>query len=160
MNKPEKIKNSEIIFRGKSHWWLILILWGTYACMIFPNIHKLVNNPIPKGLVVFTIIWVMFSVLFFFIRFVLTIDDEFVKFKSNWRLVKIHITDIKDVNVKKMGFWQMYLKYSSEYHDFTGNVFVIQTKNGKNYRFAIKNAQKIKEEIEKRMLTINNTSIP
>ena len=150
------MKNNQTIYYGKIHWWVLLFLWGFYVHMIFAYIHQWGNNPIPKGgLIIFAIIWMMVSILVFSIRFTLTIDDEFVKFKLlNWGSVRIHITQIKDVNVEKMSFFKMHAKLV-ECYDFTGQFLKIQTKSGRIYKFAIKNAQKIKEEIEKRMLTTN-----
>ena len=138
------------------HWWILLSFWGFYVgMMILPNIHQFINNPIPKGLIFITIIWIVFSVLIYATRFVLTIDDELIKFKMYLDPVKINITQIKDVSIEKMSFFKIYAKmYAKGYEcrDFTRNLLKIQLKNGKIYHIAIKSAQKIKEEIEKRML--------
>ena len=150
------MKNNQTIFRSNIHWWALLFLWGFYVHMIFAYIHQWGNNPVNEvALLIFTIIWIMISVLLFAIRVILTIDDEFVKFKYYGELVKIHITQIEDVSVEKLSFFKIYAKLY-QYYDFTGQFLKIQTKSGKTYQIAIKNAQKIKEEIEKRMLTINN----
>ena len=96
--------------------------------------------------------------MIFAIRFILTIDDEFVKFKLlNWGPVKIHITQIKDLSIGKVDF-RTYLKSAYQF-DFTRQTVIIQTKSDRIYQIAIKNAQKIKEEIEKRMITIDKTSL-
>jgi len=152
------MKNNQTIFRSNGQWWVLLFLWGIYVCVIFLNIQHLINNPIPKGLIFLTIIWIMFSVLLHAIRFILTIDDEFVKFKMYLDPVKIQIMHIKEVSVEKMSFFKIYAKmYAKGYEcrDFTRNLLKIRLKNGKIYHIAIKSAQKIKEEIEKRMLTTN-----
>ena len=149
--------NSQTKYSGNIHWWIILILWGFYVYMIFAYIYQWGNNPVNKAsLINVGVIWITISVLIFDNRFVLTIDNVFVKFKSaSWGRVKIHITQIKDVSVVKMSFFKIYTK-PHEYHDFTGKVIKIQTKSGKIYQIAIRNAERIKEEIEKRMITINN----
>ena len=157
------MKNNQTIFRGKTHLWIILIFCGIYAYMIFAYIHQRDNNPAADTvLIIFAIIWISISALLLANRFI-TVDDEFVKFKFYLSSVKIHILQIKDVSVDKMSFFRALakysIKYSIEFRDFTGHVLIIQTKTGKVYRFAIKNAQKIKEEIEKRMLTNNITSL-
>ena len=145
------MKNNQIKFHSKIHLWVFLILAGIYVHMIFSYIHQWGNNPIDKaGLIILTVIWIIVSVLLFAIRFILTIDDEFVKFKYYGDAVKIHITQIKDVSVEKLSFFKIYAKFY-QYYDFTGQFLKIQTKSGRIYIFAIKNAQKIKEEIEKRM---------
>jgi hypothetical protein len=46
------------------------------------------------------------------------------------------------------------IKYQFEF--FAKHGVSIQIRNGKTYQINTKNAQKIKEEIEKRMLTTNN----
>ena len=149
------MNNQTTYIRGNIHWWIILFLCGFYVHLIFAYIHQWGNNPIDKaGLIIFGVIFFIVSVVLFAYRFVLTIDNEFVKFKLiSWGRVKIHITQIKDVSVEKMSFFRMYRK-RYEYHDFTGKVLKIQTKSDKIYQIAIKNAQKAKDEIEKRMLNI------
>ena len=149
--------NNQTIFRGNIHWWVLLFLWGFYVHMIFAYIHQWGNNPVNEvALLFFAIIWIMASVLLFAIRPILTIDDVFVKFKYYGDPIKIHITQIEDVSVKKMSFFKVYAKLY-QYYDFTGQFLKIQTKSGRVYIIAIKNAQKIKEEIEKRMITNNIT---
>ena len=149
--------NNKVTYTGKIQWWIILILWGFYVWMIFAYIHQWGNNPVNKtGLVILGIIWISISPLLLVNRFILTIDNEFVKFKLvSWGNVKIHITQIKDVSVEKMSFFQMYAKLN-EYYDFTRKTLKIQTKSGNIYQITIKDAQKIKEEIEKRMLNFND----
>jgi hypothetical protein len=150
------MNNQPIYKRVKILWWIILILWGFYAWVIFAYIHQWGNNPIDKaGLLIFSVIWIMVSVFLFTNRFVLTIDDKFVIVKfGSWWDIKIHITQIKDVNVEKVNFGKYFWAYvkkapnkGTQYlFDFTGQVLKIQTKNGKTYQITIKNAQKIKEE--------------
>ena len=157
------MKNNQTIFRGKIHWWVLLILWVIYVWMIFAYIHQWGNNPVNKAaLIILSVIWISISVLFFAERFILTIDDKFfvISGSSYWASVKIHITQIKDVSVGNVSI-KMYASYNTGLvypFDFTRKTVMIQTKSGKTYQIAIKNAQKIKEEIEKRMLTNNITS--
>ena len=159
--------NNRVIYkRVKINWWIILILVimlaGIYANMTFAYIHQWGNSPVDEaGLIILAIMWIGVSVLIFAGRFTLTIDDKFlvVKFGSYGWNIKIHVTQIKDVSIEKMSFWT-FLKTLSRYgrlhpFDFTGQTVKILTKGGTVYKIAIKNAQKIKEEIEKRMLTTN-----
>ena len=147
------MENNNILYkRVKNHWWIFLLFAGCFVWMIFAYIHQWGNNPPTKAsLIIIAIIFVTALMLFHPGRFVFTIDNEFVSFKSAyWGRVKIHITQIKDVNVEKMSFFKMYAK-RYEYHDFTGQVLKIQTKSDMVYQIAIKDAEKIKEEIEKRI---------
>jgi hypothetical protein len=157
------MKSSQTIYkRVKIHWWIILFFWGIYVWMIFAYIHQWGNNPMNKtGLVIFSVIWIAVSIFILVERFILTIDDKFfvVTFGSYWD-IKIHITQIKNVSVEKLNF-RMYVKTVSHrgtkyQFDFTSQTVKIQTKSGKIYQIHIKNAQRIKEEIEKQMLIHNN----
>ena len=145
----------------KIHLWVILFLWVIYVWMIFAYIHQWGNNPVDKaGLIILTIIWIACSVLVLSMRFILTIDDKYVviTFGSlSGGEIKIHISQIEDVSVGIMSF-RTYLKAGMEFYkgtkyqfDFTRQAVKIQTKSGKIYQIAIKNAERIKEEIEKRM---------
>ena len=169
MNKPEKIRNSEIkmnnkvTYTGNIHWWFILIFMGCFVWTIVAYIYQWGNNPVNKaGLFIFCTIWVIVSIVFFVNRFILTIDNEFIKFKlASWGRIKIHITQIKDVSVEKMNL-KTCIKIISTYYkgtkyqfDFTKQTVKIQTKNGNIYQIAIKDAERIKEEIEKRMVSPN-----
>ena len=152
------MKNNQIIFRGKIHWWIILFLWGIYVFMIFAYIYQWGNNPTSKTtLVIFGIMFGFISVLLFVMRrFSLTIDNKFIILKSyHLGTVNIQILQIKDVSVGQMSFSDHLHAKRDECQDFTWKKIIIQTKGGKIYQFAIKNAQKIKEEIEKRMITNN-----
>ena len=162
------MENNRVTYKQRInfHWWVILVLWGFYLWMIFAYIHQWGNNPVNKTtLIIFGIIWIICSVLVLSIRFILTIDDKFVVITfglfSGWD-IKIHVTQIEDVSVGIMSF-RTYLKAGMVYYkgtnyqfDFTRQAVKIQTKSGKIYQIAIKNAEKVKEEIEKRMITTNN----
>ena len=159
--------NQVIYKRVKIQWWIIPILWGFYVHAIFAYIHQWGNSPVDEaGLIILAIMWIGVSVLIFAGRFTLTIDDKFlvVKFGSYGWNIKIHVTQIKDVSIEKMSFWT-FLKTLSRYgrlypFDFTRQTIKILTKSGKVYQISIKNPQKIKEEIEKRILTTNNITSP
>ena len=143
------IMNNQLIYKGNIHWWVLLILWGFYARMLYACIYQSGNK---VALIIFGIIWISITALLLANRFI-TIDDEFVEFKYYLDTVKIHVTKIKDVSVVKMSF-KIFSK-NCEYRDFTGKTLKIETKNGRVYQIAIKNAQKIKDEIERRMLIHN-----
>ena len=159
------MKNSKLTYkRVKIHWWIILFLWGFYVWTIFAYIHQWGNNPIPKiGLIIFAVMWIGASILVFAGRFTLTIDDKFLVVKfgltSGWD-IKVHVTQIKDVSVEKVNFRTFMKAFSPKgslySFDFTGQTIIIQTKSDNFYQIAIKKAEKIKEEIEKRMLITNN----
>ena len=153
--------NSQVKYkRVKINWWIILILVGTYVLMIFAYIHQWGNSPIDKaGLIILAIIWI--AVCFFCGRFKLIIDDKLVIFRSDiWTPVKIHLQQIKDVSVVKVSLCgKMSAKLERYYFYYLKRAVNIQLKNGKIYQIAIKDAQIVKEEIEKRMLIHNNQSI-
>ena len=104
----------------------------------------------------------MKQVLLFFIivflclgRFKVIIDDEFVVFRSDvWIPVRIPIIQIMNVSLIKGGFFVMSTaktRYIFDY--FAKHTICIQQKTGKTHHITIRNAEQIKEEIEKRMLT-------
>ena len=165
--------DNRVYKRVKIHWWVIIILMGFVVWMIFAYIHQWGNNPVDKaGLVIFSIMFVGSSILIFTERYILTIDDKFVFFKfgssSGWT-IKIHVTQVEDARVEEWNF-RTYTKCAKEMYyrrgtlyvfNFTRQALKIETKSGKIYRIAIRNAEKVKEEIEKRMSNniINNMLI-
>jgi hypothetical protein len=160
-----EMKNNQITYKGKIHWWPLLILWGICAFMIFAYIYyqRGANNVAALVVIgIFNIFSALISAFLFARRMV--IDDEIVTLKFYcFDTVRINICQIKNVSVKEKNFFRICATTYSKYidiHDFTRCILIIQTNNNKVYRIAIKSAQKIKEEIEKRMLTTNNkTSI-
>jgi ABC-type uncharacterized transport system permease subunit len=165
MNKQEVYK------RIKINWWIILILIGVLAGalvhMTFSYIHQWGNRPLDKtGFIISgTIMAVVFigSGLFGG-RFIVKIDDKFVIFRTDFYIFcKIPIAQIKNINIERLD--RVWLggaffsgKYTERIHfDFVRQAVSIQTKNGITYQIAIKDAQKVKEEIEKRMTTTNKT---
>jgi len=158
--------NPEIFKRVKINWGIIFMLTGMFVLLIIPTyIYQFGTNPVDeKGLVIMAMFIIVF--LLFHGRHRLIIDNNFVVFRLNWDLlpVKVPIDIIKEVAVSKLSIiWALEFnernikKYQFDY--FIEQAVSIQLKNGKHYKIAIKNAQKIKEEIEKRMLTTNKTSI-
>jgi len=155
MNKQETYR------RVKIQWWIILIFWGIYAWMIFAYIHQWGNNPIPKiVLIILAVLWLVISGFIIAGRSTLTVDDKYLIIKigleTSWE-IKLHVKQIKDVSVETVSF-RTYTKVFSPKgrlypFDYTRQTVKIQSKNDKIFQVAIKDAQKVKEEIEKRMLT-------
>ena len=140
--------------------WLVIILFGgLHVWMIFAYFHQWRDNPLSKsGLIIMSIIWIFIYILFG--RFKVIIDDNYAIFRSDvWIGMKIPIPMIDNVSTKQvpLSLMSMYLPgYNFNQFEITRNVVKIQMKNGKIYQIAIKNAEKIKEEIEKRMTITNN----
>jgi len=152
------MNNQEIYKRVKINWWIIIIFGGFHVWMIFAYIHQWGNNPIDEaGLIIMSIIW--FFIYIFLGRFKVIIDNNYAVFRSDlWVPVKIPITAIKNISVIRVGLMvNVPGKNEKYYFDFVNQAVRIQLKNGMVYQIAIKNAQKIKDEIEKRMITNNIT---
>jgi len=97
------------------------------------------------------------------------INDKFVIFRSGLPLYnEIEILKIKDVSVVNISilnvmFWSMSILYSyndirigiklpEKYSfDFVKQTVIIKLKNGKTYQIAIKDAERVKIEIERQM---------
>ena len=90
------------------------------------------------------------------VRFILTIDDKFVIFKTSLVThLKIPIANIKNVSIElvtKLKFAIVNKYFVRCYFDFVKQTIKIQLKNGMIYQLHIKDAEKIKEEIEKRII--------
>ena len=154
----------------KINWWVFIFFGGFFVFMIFAYIHKWGNNPLKKpDLILVSIIWLF--IFIFLGRFKVIINDKYVIFRSDiWIPVKIPISMIKSVSEGEAPFVSMIMYISSNacikekntvkyFFDFSASHAVkIQTKNGKVYKIAIKDAEIIKEEIEKRMLQPNKYS--
>ena len=141
----------------KINWWIVLIFGGSYIWMIFAYIHQWGNNPIDKtGLIIFTVIWII--VLFASGRSKAIIDDKFVTFRTDlWIPIKIPFAKIKSVSIEQVRLMYFGEKNTERFSfDFVKQAVIIRLKSGKIYQIAIKDPQKIKEEIEKRMITTNN----
>ena len=103
------------------------------------------------------LIWclLMLSIWRFAGRVKITIDNDYITFGSRiYNRAKIRLTDISRVDVQKVPFSKM-INYSFEmenaYFDFVKQAIIIRLYNDKVYKIAVKNAQEIKDEIEKRM---------
>ena len=144
----------EIYKRIKINWWIIILLGGIHIRLIFAYIHQWGNIPIDEA-----VLFIFMSIIFFFIyiflgQFMAIIDDNYVVFRSGvWVPVKIPVTAIKNISVIRVAFM---VNLTTYYFDFVRQAVRIQLKNGIVYQIAIKNAERVKEEIEKRMLKTNN----
>ena len=151
------MNNQSTYKRVKINWWVFIIFGGIHAWMIFAYIRQWGNNPIDKvGLIILSIIWIF--VYSFIGRFKVIIDENYAIFRTDlWIPVKIPILMIKKICVKPISLMDLYKpdsitrKYQFDF--FASYAIRIQMQNGKNYQINTKNAQKIKEEIEKRMIT-------
>ena len=150
------MNNQSTYKRTKSYGWIVLLfLLGFYVWMIFAYIHQWGNNPISKaGLIILGIIIFVFFIVSMPGRFYFKIDDQFVTCRlaptDVFTPLKINISQIKDVSVGKVSFWRVVM-FRGHQFDFTGQVVRIQMKSGNVYQISIRNAEQIKEEIEKRM---------
>jgi len=153
------MNNRETYKRINVNWLLTLLIIGFYVFMIFVYVHQWGSRPITMtSLVILAVLWIV--VFLFAGRFILTVDDEFFVFRSDlWTRCKIPIAAIKSVDVKQIARKDWYIAGKIiENHacDITWKAVVIELKNDKIYRVTLnfKNAQKIKEEIEKQ-ITLN-----
>ena len=143
--------------RTKINWWIIIFFIGLYVWMIFAYIHQWGNSPVDKAaLVIFTIINIV--VILCLGRIKVIIDDKFVVYRSDiWIPVRIPIMQIKNVSLAKVNFKETSTAKIDRFGlEFTRKMVCIQLKNRKAVHIVTKDAQKIKEEIEKRMLIFNN----
>ena len=142
--------------RVKINWWVFIIFGGIHLSMIFAYIDQLGNNPIEAGFIFISIIWIF--IYLFLGRFKVIVYDNFAVFRSDiWIPVKIPISMIENVSVKQVPMIEVYIPGSNpvKYQfDFVSQAIVIQLKNDKIYQIAIKEAEIIKKEIEKRMIKI------
>ena len=138
----------------KINWLIIAIFMGCEAYMILSYINQWGNNPINKpGLIILTFILCVFPLIFLW-RFKVTIDNKFIIFGSDlWTSCKILLAKIESVSTEqitketKLDYYFVFL---------LNQAIIINLKNGITYRIAIKNAERVKEEIEKRMITTND----
>jgi len=146
----------------KVNWWMILIIVGFYVLVIFGYINQISGSSraISKtGFMIMTIVWIL--VLFLAGRFKVIINHYNANFSHKgpdfWSPTKIQIVDVKNVSVKQIGLKKVSGKWIDNYIiDFVKKNVCVQMKNGKVYQIAIKDAERIKEEIEKRMLNFND----
>ena len=150
------MENRIIYKRIKINWWVFIIFGGIHVRMIFAYIYQLGNE---TGFIILSIIW--FFIYIFIGRFKVIIDDNFAIFRTDlWMPVKIPFFKIEKVSVKRLHLMDLYIpdKNTIKYQfDFFASYGVrIQMKSGKIYQIASKDAERIKEEIEKRMLNIKS----
>ena len=146
----------------KVNWWFILIIVGFYVLVVFSYINQLSGSSRSismTGFIIMTIIWIL--ILFLGGRFKVIINRYNSNFSHRgpdfWSPIKIPIVDINNVSVKQIGLIKISGKWIDSYIiDFVKQNVCIQMKNRKIYQIAIKDAERIKDEIEKRMTTINN----
>jgi len=175
------MENRATYKRVKINWWLILPMSGLYVWMIFSLNNGFVSKSslIFAGIsyIVFFLYVGRFKVIIddnfvvfrsdvpnYMTKIPMT-DISLVKIKifsifgyrsSIWRPVEIPIVDIKNVSVERVGLMKMgdeEKNVTKTYFDFVKQAISIQMKNDEIYMIAIKDAEKIKEEIENR---INN----
>ena len=150
------MNNRETYKRVKITWWLIIPFVGIHLHMILGYIHQWGNNPIDKtGFIVMSIIWLFVYILIG--RFKVIVDGNFAIFRSDiWVPVKIPISTIENVSVRRVPLFDHYIpeKKCKKFYfsPFLREAVRIQLKSDKTYQVAIKDAERIKEEIEKRMI--------
>jgi hypothetical protein len=154
------MKNSQSTYkRIKVNWWIVILLGGTYVLCIFAYICQWGDRPIEHVADLLKIGLILLAVLVFAGRFKVIVNDDYAIFRSDvWVPIKIPVSMINSVSVKKaaatgMNFPGSKVKYYQ--FDFVNQAVSINLKSGKTYKITIKDAEKIKEEIEKRMLIPN-----
>ena len=141
----------------KVNWWFILIIVGLYVLVVFSYINQLSGSRSISmtGFIIMTITWIL--ILFLGGRFKVIINRYNFNFSHRgpdfWSPIKIPIVDVKKVSVKQVGLMINLpgMKINKYYFDFVKQAVNIELKNGNIYQIAIKNAENIKEEIEKQM---------
>ena len=154
--------NSQTTYkRVKINWWVIILFGGICVRIIFVYISQWGNIPVIEPSLMFLVVTFL-GALFFLGRFKVIINDNCAIFRSDiWVPVKIPISMIENVSVKQVPLMEMYIpggntvKYQ---FDFVTQAVSIMLKSGKIYQIAIKDAERIKEEIEKQMIKTNNYS--
>jgi len=159
------MENDRVTYKripNNMNWWVLIFLVGIYIWLIFAYIHQWGNNPINKTvLIIIAVIYIVFWFVFVGGRnweYKVIIDNKFVIFTSDlWFPCKIMIANINSVRIEQVarmlpGRIKLVGK-NIEKHSFDSvkQAVSIQLKDGKIYQIAIKDAEKIKEEIEKRM---------
>ena len=86
------------------------------------------------------------------LRYIFSVDDNFVIFKKVSNLFEISISDIENVEVKQEPLNFLFFFKFYQFDLLEKEVVSMKLKSGKTYEIRIKNAQEIKEEIEKRMI--------
>ena len=158
------MNNQSTYKRVKINWWLAIIFGGAYVFMIYTYINEL-NSPNPiiniTWLIIITILEI--SIFTLFGRFKVIINDDYAIFRLGIQFLKIPILMIKSVSIVKWNLWDVSIrkwnlwgKIEKYKFDTVWQAVNIEMQNGKIYQISIENAQKIKKEIKKRMITTNN----
>ena len=163
--------------RVKINWWIIILFGGTHVLMLLSYIHQWGSRPFSMSELI--VMFIIMSIIWIFIYMLLgwrkvMIDDKFVIFRSGFPLYnKIEIAQIKDisivnVNILNVMYWNwgmMYsdtgmligMKFPEKYSfDLVKQTVIVKLKNGKTYQIAIKDAERVRKEIERQMITTNN----
>ena len=148
--------NNQTIYKQTTiNWWAILLWLGINVWMIFAYIYQWGNNPIGKGsLIIFPFLFAILILARAYSdgkpiwKVIMEIDDKSFTIKTDlYGRIKISIDEIKNIDIEqqaKVSVWERFLGKQ---------VVNIQLKSGKTNKFTIRDAQKVKEEIEKRMIT-------
>ena len=148
------MENNYIAYkRVKINWWIIILFGGIIVLMIPAYIYQFGDNPLDKaGLIKASLVSIFVCV--FLGRFKVIVNDNFAVFRSDiWVPLKIPISMIENISLKKVSMMGMGIPFRDYYFDYSASrVVKIQLKSGKTYQIAIKDAERIKEEIEKRMI--------
>ena len=150
------MNNQEIYKCVKINWLLIIVFVVTQIYMIYGCVHQW-GNRFSKEVVIFSMI-ICILILLFSLRAKVLIDSNYATFRLSyrWISVKIPIAKIENVSIEQVSFFetvQFRGKNAKKYtFDNVKRAVIIQLKNDKVYQISIKNAEEIKEEIEKRMI--------
>ena len=149
--------------RVKINWW-VFIFFGGFQLWILLSIHDDISQMSELVVPISIITWLL--VFIFIGRLEVIINDSYVILRSGvWIPMKIPIPKIESVCIVKLNLWDVSMRRLNlwgniEKYEFDAvrQAIRIEMKNGKVYKIAIKDAQIIKEEIEKRMLQPNKYS--
>ena len=155
--------------RIKINIWVAIIFGGPHVLMLLSYIHQWGSKPLSTlGLVIMSIVFVFIYIFIGWQKVV--IGDKFFIIKQVMPIYnKIETVQIKDVSVANVSilnvlYWNlgMYgdynmrisMKFPEKYSfDFVKQTVIIKLKNGKIYQIAIRDAERIKIEIERQMIT-------
>ena len=149
------MNNQTAYIRTKINWWIIVILAISYAPVI--TFINLWDSGSIGGLIIFIFVSLTTLPLFFILwRFQFIINNEYVIFRYGvWSWRKMPISMVQDVYVQDVSSWKI-MEFSGKetknhQFDFVNQAVIIHFSNNIVYKISIKNAQEIKDEIEKRM---------
>ena len=150
------MENNITYKRVKINWWIIILFGATHLLII---LNLFLDGNIGSGTIAVSIIFIFLYITLG--RFKLIINDDFVVFRSDiFSLLNTPIKKIKNISTIQLDYFSMASNNRRQdivkkyYFDFTAKqAIIIELKNGKIYWFSIKDAEKVKEEIEKRMIT-------